>query len=411
MHHALHLIVLLVATRLGGALFARTGQPASMGEIAAGILLIPLASLSFAPAFIVALPQSPFLEIAAEFGIFAVLLLAGVEMRPREVVAQSNAALAVALGGVILPLAGGFSLAWTFLPDTPLRLAQAFLVGVALSISAIPVAVRVLMDMRLLHGRVGEMIVSAAVLDDVIGLILLAVALSMIRTGGVPDAGTILVLLGQVGLFFAVAVGAGVHVEPHFYRWVAQLRIPAPLFSGLLVVALAYAALAEALGMDFILGPFVAGLFFDPETVGEDDHASVKASLADLTNGLLGPLFFASIGMRLDIGAVTAVPIFLALLLAVAILGKLVGAGVPARLAGLSAREATAVGIGMSGRGAVELVVASIALEAGLFAQPDPLVSNLFSALVITAVVTTLLMPLALRAVLRPPDAARGASG
>lgn len=408
MEHALHLVILLVLTRLGGALFVRVGQPASMGEIAAGIALLPLAALPFAPSLLADLPESPFLEIAAEFGIFAVLLLAGVEMRPREIAAQSAAALGVASGGVILPLAGGFALAWAFLPETPLKLAQALLVGVALSISAIPVAVKVLMELRLLHRPVGEMIVSAAVLDDVMGLILLAVVLSVLETGSAPDAGTLLILLGQVGLFFALTVGAGVFLEPAFYRWVARLPVPAPLFSALVIVALAYAILAEALGMDFILGPFVAGLFFNPDAVGEEGYDSVKASMEDLTNGLLGPLFFASIGVRLDLGAVTAVPVFLTLLLVVAFLGKLIGAGVPARLAGLSTREAAAVGVGMSGRGAVELVVASIALEAGLFAQPDILVGSLFSALVITAVLTTMIMPVALRAVLWPIEAERG---
>lgn len=410
MEHALHLILLLVLTRLGGALFEKVGQPASMGEIAAGIVLLPLAVLPFAPPLLVALPDSPFLEIAAEFGIFAVLLLAGIEMRPREIAAQSGAALGVAFGGVIVPLAGGFALAWAFLPDTPLKLAQALLVGVALAISAVPVAVKILMELQLLHRRVGEMIVSAAVLDDVMGLVLLAVVLSIIETGSVPNASTMLKLIGQVGLFFALTVGAGMLLEPTFYRWAARLPVPAPLFSALVVIALAYALLAEALGMDFILGPFVAGLFFDPDAVGDEGYASVRASMADLTNGLLAPFFFASIGARLDLGAVTAVPLFLTLLVVVAFLGKLVGAGVPARLAGLSAREATAVGVGMSGRGAVELVVASIALEAGLFAQPDILVGSLFSALVITAVLTTMLMPMALRAVLRPTAKGRGPS-
>jgi Kef-type K+ transport system membrane component KefB len=166
-------------------------------------------------------------------------------------------------------------------------------------------------------------------------------------------------------------------------------------------MALAFAVLAEALGMDFILGPFMAGLFFNAETVGEEGYAGVRSSLRDVTDGLLAPLFFVSIGARVDLGAVQAIPTFLAALLAVAFLGKLIGAGVPARLAGLPTRDAMAVGVGMSGRGAIELVVASIALEAGLFNQSHELVANLFSALVITAVVTTMAMPLALRAVLR----------
>lgn len=137
MEHALHLIILLVLTRLSGALFERAGQPASMGEIAAGIALLPLAALPFAPQLLAGLPDSPFLKVAAEFGILAVLWLAGVEMRPREIAAQSSEALGIAAGGVIMPLAGGFALAWTFLPETPLKLAQSLLIGVALSISAV----------------------------------------------------------------------------------------------------------------------------------------------------------------------------------------------------------------------------------------------------------------------------------
>lgn len=402
MDHALHLVILLVATRLTGELFERAGQPASMGEIAAGIALVLLAGSPFSMPLITTLPASPFLEIAADFGIFAILLLAGVEMRPREIASRSVVSFGVALGGVTLPLAGGFALAWIFLPHTPLKLAQALLVGVALSISAVPVAVKVLMEMRLLHERVGETIVSAAIIDDVIGLALLAIAMSAIDTGSIPNAGAILLLIAKVVLFFVVTVAAGLYLVPALYRQLAHFRVPAPHFSGLLVVALVFAGLAEALGMDFILGPFTAGLFFDPDTVGEAGYERVKKTLEDVTNGLLAPLFFASIGVRLDLGAVTAVPVFLALLLIVAFLGKLVGSGIPARLAGLSWRDATAVGIGMSGRGAVELVVASIALEAGIFEQPDVLVSNLFSALVVTAVVTTMVMPVVLRAVLRP---------
>lgn len=401
MEHALHLLVLVVVARLSGEIFLRVGQPASIGEIVAGFALALLAASPLAVQFLERLPSSPFLEVAAQFGIFFVVLLAGMEMRPREIASQSAASLAVAVGGVVLPLAAGFALAWVFLPETPLRFAQALLVGVALSISAVPVAVKVLMELRLLHERVGEMIVAAAIFDDVIGLVLLAVVLSLIETGTVPDAGALLVLLGEVALFFITTVAAGLLLAPPFYRVVARFRIPAPRFSALVSTALGFALLAEALGMDFILGPFMAGLFFDPDAVGEEAYARVKKSLGDLTDGLLAPLFFVSIGARVDVAAVETIPLFLTALLAVAFLGKIVGAGIPARLTGLSSRDAAAVGIGMSGRGAVELVVVSIALEAGLFDQPDELVANLFSALVITAVVTTMAMPIALRLLLR----------
>ncbi|MYZ46279.1 cation:proton antiporter [Propylenella binzhouense] len=400
MEHALHLFLLLVTTRLFGEFSERIGQPASMGEIVAGVAIALGAAAALPLPLLADLPESPFLDVAAEFGIFFLLLLAGIEMRPSEIAEHSGGSLAVALGGVLLPLAGGFALAWAFLPETSLKFAQALLVGVALSISAVPVTVRIFMELGLLHTRVGRTVVSAAIFDDVIGLMLLAVLTGVIETGVTPDVGSMLVLLGKVGAFFVISVAAGLLLYPRIARMVDRLRIPAPHFSALMAVALAFAILAELLGMDFILGPFMAGLFFDPAAVGEEPYVDVKQSIGDVTNGLLAPLFFASIGVRVDLGAVTAVPGFLLALLATAFLGKLIGAGVPARLTGLSSREAVAVGVGMSGRGAVELIIASIALEAGLFDQPDPVVANLFSALVIMAVVTTLVTPLGLRRVL-----------
>ena len=118
MEHALHLLLLLVVTRLFGELSERVGQPGSMGEMAAGIALALLAASPVAIPLVDSLPASPFLEIAADLGIFFLLLFAGIEMRPREIVGHSMGSLAVALGGVLLPLAAGFGLAWAFLPET-----------------------------------------------------------------------------------------------------------------------------------------------------------------------------------------------------------------------------------------------------------------------------------------------------
>tara|TARA_R110000868_G_scaffold410512_1_gene698922 strand:- start:192 stop:1436 length:1245 start_codon:yes stop_codon:yes gene_type:complete len=408
MEHAFHLFLLIIVARLFGEISERLGQPALIGEIVAGITLGLLAMSPLTIDLIDRLPSSPFLEIAAEYGIFFVVLVAGMEMRPSEIVSQSMPSLAVAVGGVVLPLAAGFALAWAFLPDTSLRLAQALLVGVALSISAIPVAVRVLQALNLLHDRVGHMIVSAAIFDDVIGLALLAIVLGVIETGAVPDAQAVFLLLGKVALFFGITVGISYFILPSLYRVVRRFQIPALQFSTLMITALGFSFLAEALGMDFILGPFIAGLFFNEKVVEEAAYVRVKQNVDDVTDGLLAPLFFVSIGARVDVTAVAAVPVFLAALIAVAFLGKWIGAGIPARILGFSTPDAVAVGVGMSGRGAVELVVASIALEAGLFDQTDTIVANLFSALVIMAIVTTLAMPIMLRAVL---ELSKGAGG
>ncbi len=125
MEHALHLLLLLVVTRLFGELSERLGQPASMGEIVAGMAIALVAAASLPIPLLASLAESPFLEVAAEFGIFFLLLLAGIEMRPREIAEHSGGSLAVALGGVLVPLGAGFALAWFALPETPLKFAEA----------------------------------------------------------------------------------------------------------------------------------------------------------------------------------------------------------------------------------------------------------------------------------------------
>ncbi len=397
MEHALHLLILILATRFLGEVFERLGQPASIGEIVTGVLLAVVATSPYAHPLISNLPQSPFLESAAEYGIFFLLLFAGIEMQPRELMSGSTKSLAIALGGAIVPLVSGFLLAWLFLPDTPAKLAQASLVGVALSISAIPVSVRVLHELGLLHTAVGNTIVSAAILDDLIGIFLMAFVLGIVETGTFLGPQQIAVLTGNVVVFFGVTVLVGMYVTPRMLLAIRSSRIPEPEISALMIVAFGFSFLAEFLELSFILGPIMAGLFFDPGRAGEATYKRVKESVKMATDGLLAPLFFASIGARMDLGAFTAIPVFLSALLLVAILGKLLGAGLPARATGFSTRDSVAIGVGLNGRGAVELIIASIALEAGIFDNTDPAISSLFSALVIVAVVTTLLTPLGLR--------------
>ncbi len=160
--------------------------------------------------------------------------------------------------------------------------------------------------------------------------------------------------------------------------------------------------------MHWIMGAFMASLYFEESRVGVRAYKDLKLIVNALTAGLLGPMFFAWIGLQVDLGAIPAVPGLLLALIAVAFLGKLIGAGLPALWLGFGRRDALTVGIGMSGRGAMELVVLGIVLEAGLFERAeaaDAVTGHLFSALVIMAMVTTLIVPLALRALLgsRPP--------
>jgi Kef-type K+ transport system membrane component KefB len=399
-------LVLLVVTRACGELAERLQQPALVGELIAGIVLgVLVAHFSGVFPVLADISDDEVFTAITDLGIFFLMLFAGIELQPRKLAESSRSAMLVAAGGFALPLAAGFALAWVFLPGSPLKVVQALFVGTALAITAVPVAVRILMDLGKLNSRVGQMIVSAALFDDVMSLVLLAVLLGVIQTGELPGAWEIAGLALNIVLFFGITTGISTLLIPRIAHLIGRAKVAEFELSALLTGALAYAYLAELLGLHFILGAFIAGLFFTRRTMDEPVYENVKSKVSGITNGFLAPIFFASIGLHLDLAAVLQIPLFLGLLIAVAFAGKLIGAGLVAYALGESKKDATAVGMAMSGRGAVELIIADIALRGGVFSVPDPppvIVANLFSAVVIVAVVTTLVTPIVLRRVLGP---------
>jgi Kef-type K+ transport system membrane component KefB len=398
------LLVLLLVTRLFGELAVRVGQPVLVGELISGITLGVLTQ-HFSGTFPVLanLPENEIFDFVTNLAMFFLMLLAGTEMRPRDLAGSSGAAVFVAAGGLALPMALGFALGWVVLPNSQLKLAQSLFLATALAITAVPVTVKVLLDLRQLQTRLGQTIVSAAVFDDILSLLLLAILTAVIETGGFPEVRTVLAVLGEVSVFFVVTLIVGRYIFPWAGRLVKGARADEFGFSALLIGALGLALLAEALGMHFIIGAFAGGLFFVRQTIDDKVYEAVQARLSGITSGFLAPLFFASIGMHLELGAATTIPGFLGALILIAFFGKLLGSAVPAYWRGFPPREAVAVGVGMSARGAVELIIADIALRAGLFLQPEPvpaIIEHMFSAVVIMALATTLLTPPILKQVM-----------
>ena len=395
------LLVLLFVTRFAGELAVRFGQPALIGELLSGVALGVIATqYSDTLPVIAALPENEVFGGLTDLAIFFLMLLAGVEMSPRQLSRASRPAMGVAVGGLLLPLASGLALGWWFIPESDYRAAQVFFLATALSVTAIPVTVRMLMDLDRLDSPVGRTIMSAAVFDNVLILIVLAILTAMLQTGQLPDLVSLAGLLLRVTLFFVVAGVAGYWLFPRLGRLVRRSKVAEFDFSGLLIVGLAYSVIAELLVIHFILGDFIAWLFFDRKTIEPRIYEVVRSRLETCTSGFLAPLFFASIGLHLDTSAVTEVPQFLILLVVLALAAKLLGAGLPAYWSGLGARDAIGVGSGMAARGAVELVIADIALRAGLFSHPEPtppVIANMFSAVVLMAVLTTLITPIVLK--------------
>lgn len=393
-------LILLIATRVCGVVASKFGQPVLVGELLAGIILGVAASQLGDQVFSSELSGDHHLMALADLGIFFLMLLGGFEMRPRDLVESSYKGLVIAVTAMLLPLASGFYVGWLWLPESELRFAQALFVGTALAITAVPVTIRIFMDIHMLHSSIGKLVVSAAVFDDFLSLILLSVLIAIINTGELPDYLSLATILLKVVAFLLIVFLLGKYIMPPLARYSASLKVEEMTFSFLLLVGAVFAVLAEVLGLHFILGAFGAGLFFGRHTISKKAYKDIHRKLSAITTGFLAPIFFASIGIELNLSALTEVPIFLLSLVGLAFFGKLLGAAIPARLLGFSSREAWAVGLGMNARGAVGLIIAGIALDSGLFimkGEPSLVVENLFSAVVIVVILTTIVAPIGIK--------------
>lgn len=401
------ILILLVVTHLFAVLARRLRMPAIVGELVAGVALgLALSHYREHIPELWELTHGDAFEALVNLGMFFLMLLAGIRMEPLDFSRTSGSAPFVAVGGMVVPIVSGTVLGLVMFPDSTFKLVQSLFLGTALAITAVPVTIRMLMEFDRLHTPVGMTIVAAALWDDLISLFLLAFLVAVIGNGGTvsADPASMLILFGKVVLYFLITIPTGYFVFPWIGRYFKYLRIPEVDFSMLLIGALAYAVFAEFMGLHFIIGAFLAGLFFFPEETGQRIYDRVEEQTSGITSGFLAPIFFVSIGFHLDPSALATIPGFVALLVAVALLSKFLGAGIPAYFTGLDARDSVTVGVAMSGRGAVELIIAGVALQAGLFnhpVPPPPIIQGLFSAIVIMAIFTTVVTPLLLGRLIR----------
>ncbi len=400
------LLILLLTARILGALAERISLPSAVGEMLAGIVLISIAQFAGPhQTFFAGLPENETLNQVADLGIFFLLLMAGVEMQLSDTVHDARKSFVVAFGGVALPLVAGVVLGFAFLEDGPQQTAQALLVGVALSITAIAASAKILQEFGLLRSETGRVLITAALFDDILGLFLLALLSSIIASGELPGPTAFAILLAKVILFFVVTSLLGVHVYPRISKQIHRLQAAEIEFGALVIVALAYGFLAELLGLHWAVGAFMAGLFMEQSRVGKQPHKSMRLMLNALTAGVLGPLFFAWIGLQANLTAIIEIPEFLIMLIVVAFVTKVLGGGIAAVALGYARREAAIIGVGLAPRGEIMIVVISVALAAGLIdgETTDPVAQHLFSALILMALANTVLAPLVLRFLLRSP--------
>jgi Kef-type K+ transport system membrane component KefB len=401
----LSLALILTFAKAGGDLAVRLGQPSVLGELGAGVLLgnidlLGLTGLS-------TLGTEPFVQHLAELGVVLLLFEVGLESTVAQMAKVGPSAALVAVLGVVAPMALGIGVGAWLLPESSFYV-HLFL-GATLCATSVGITARVLKDIGQSDTGEARIILGAAVIDDVLGLVVLAAVSGLIEAadqGVAPTAGPVLWLAAKAVLFLGLAVGLGVLLTPFFYRNAARMRGGGVLLGVSLAFCFLLSWLASAVGLAPIVGAFAAGLILESAHY----HPFVEKGERELEElvhpivAFLAPVFFVIMGLKVDL-ATFADPSVLGLavgLVVAAVLGK--------QVCSLGVLDRTVrrlpVGIGMIPRGEVGLIFANIGL--GLHIAGEPIVPPaVFTAVVIMVMVTTLLTPPALAWSLRR-DPARG---
>ncbi len=414
MPHLLQLLLLLLviicSAKAAGALSVRFGQPAVFGEILIGLLLGPTAlNLMGWPIFHA---QHEALSITvkdlSELGVLLLMFVAGLETDLEEMKRVGRAAFWAAVGGVSLPMLGGaltaraFGYGWR----------EAIFIGTVLTATSVSISAQTLMELKQLKSKEGSTILGAAVIDDVMGIIVLSFVVAFAAIGNAqPQAAATLPQLlatqlfnsnkaAEIGLivvlmilFFVLATWFGWRYFDRLMESFARVPASQALLAGAVSLALLYAFLAQYVGqVAAITGSYLAGVLI---TRTRFKH-KVDEGIHPLTYSIFVPVFFISIGLEANGRALLADSSKLLLMLAilfVAILAKVIGSGLGARWCGFTNQEALRVGVGMISRGEVGLIVAGVGLASGVIGQ------EVFSIMVIMVLVTTMVTPLLLRLV------------
>jgi Kef-type K+ transport system membrane component KefB len=403
-HHATLLLlaqisVLLLVARLLGEVLRKLGQPPVVGELAAGVLLGPSVFGALLPdlqaqVFPRSQHQADLLAVFSWIGVLFLLVVTGLETDLRLIKRRGRSALVVSAGGIAVPFGTGIALGW-YLPDAFVgqeggRLVFALFMAVAMSISAVPVIAKVLMDLKLIRRDIGQLILAAAMTDDTVGWILLSVVAGL-ATAGQADLLSAGRSVGAALAFIAIGFTLGPPIVSRIISATDKLFGGAGAqLSVLAVLALGAATFTHALRIEAILGAFVVGIVVAqaPRFRKETAHA-----LELVTSSILAPVFFAAAGVRVDLLRMADPDVALIglLVLAVACVGKFIGAYLGGWVAGTSHWERLALGSGMNARGAMEIVVATVGLGLGVITV------EMYSIIVMVAIVTSLMAPPLLR--------------
>ena len=391
----LFLAIIMISTKILGLFTRKIHMPAVVGALVAGVILGP----SCLNLITLTGDTGVFLEQMAELGVILLMFNAGLETDLSELKKNGVASFVTALIGVIVPLIGGF-LGYAFFFHTDFsdydEVLKAVFVGVILTATSVSITVETLREMGKLKGKVGTTILGAAVIDDIIGIIVLTIVTSLKDTSVSP----ITVVLKIVLYFVFIAVLIFVLTKLKVFVEEQDEKRRTAIICVALCFILSYIS-EEYFGIADITGAYFAGLMLCTMKVGP--YVARRCEIPSYL--IFSPVFFASVGLKVTLGGMDAsIWIFAIILLVIAILSKVVGCGLGAKICGCTGKEAFKVGIGMISRGEVALIVAQKGYASGM------LDDVLFAPIVLVVIVTTLITPILLKLVMKDNDSEKAAA-
>lgn len=384
----LAIVVIIVAAKLGGYISNRFNQPSVLGELIAGLLLGPTLldmlhgwTLVFHHAEIL----SELISIMAELGVILLMLLAGLELHLPDLLNAGKVSAFAGILGVLLPLTLGYGAAVLFGTNGK----EGFFLGLTLAATSVSISAQTLMELKVLRSKVGLALLGAAVFDDILVILILSIAFVLVGESAGGVGGIVLTVIQMIA-YIGVASALGLWLLPWLARYIDTLPVSKGLLAFVLVICLLYSYAAEVFGgMAAITGAFLAGLFLGRTPFREE----MEQGISVMAYAFFVPIFFVNIGLEVDLGAVSGNAWwFAAVFTIIAVISKMGGSGLGAKLAGFSNRQAFQLGIGMVSRGEVGLIVASFALAQQLISSEN------FAIAIFMVIIATLVTPPMLRA-------------
>ncbi|MCF7859856.1 MAG: cation:proton antiporter [Candidatus Cloacimonetes bacterium] len=373
-HILLHLAIIIFFSKILGAVSRKLKQPPVVGMLLLGIFLGP-SVLHF-------IEPNEVISWIAKVGVLFLLFEAGLETNLKRIKQESKQALLPAFGGIFLPFIFGFALIY-FINH---NLAQALIVGVIFTATSVSVSVMTLLDLGKLNGIEGRCIVNSAIIDDIVGIIILTFIFGLI-SGNSDVNPSITISFAKIIVFFIIIFIIGLFILQPFFLNLKKILLDNVVLSLAISVVLLYSWLAEMAGLAAITGAFFAGLF-----LGQTYHKNaIQTGITNLGKSFFVDVFFVSIGLQFDLFKIEANPVFLVIFIVLAILSKMIGSTVGARLTNFDITRSLRIGSGMIPRGEVALIVANMALLEGV------ITTAILSATILMVIISALITPIILK--------------